>query len=78
MARERLGRAGGRGDEAEPAVHGVRQRSVLCGDLLPLPDAGPRPLRPPEEPAAGGHLPQGSAFDIARKNRPFRTPLGRK
>lgn len=74
----RRGRPAARRDEAEPAVHGVRQRGLLRGDLLSLPDAGPGPLRPPEEPAAGGHLPQGPAFNIARKNRPFRTLVGRK
>lgn len=53
------GAAGALRDEAEPAVHGVGQRGVLRGDLLPLSDAGPGPLRPPQEPPSGGHLPQG-------------------
>lgn len=59
--------------EVEPAVHRFRQRYLLRGDLLALPDAGPGSLGLPQEPAPRGLLPAGSAFNVARKNRPFGT-----
>lgn len=43
-----------RKNEVKPPVHRVRQRDLLCGDLLALPDAGPGSLRLPQEPAPRG------------------------
>lgn len=45
--------------EVEPAVHRFRQRYLLRGDLLALPDAGPGSLGLPQEPAPRGLLPAG-------------------
>lgn len=60
-----------RKNEVKPSVHCVRQRDLLCGDLLALPDAGPGSLRLSQEPAPRGLLSPGPTLNVARKNRPF-------
>lgn len=46
-------------NEVKPPVHRVRQRDLLRGNLLALPDAGPGSLRLPQEPAPRGLLSPG-------------------
>lgn len=55
-----------RKNEVKPPVHRVRQRDLLCGDLLALPDARPGSLRLPQEPAPRGFLSSGKH----RRGRP--------
>lgn len=62
-----LAPSGSRENEVKPPVHRVRQRDLLCGDLLALPDAGPGPLRLPEEPAARGFLSPGERWEWGRE-----------